>query len=43
LKLVLEGVAIVQAISRRPVTAEACVRSRVNACDIRGTLSSCGT
>jgi hypothetical protein len=40
---VLQGRAIAQVVSRRPVTAEAQVRARVNPCSIYGGQSGIGT
>jgi hypothetical protein len=40
---IADGRAIAQAVSRRPLTAEARVRSRVSPCEICGGQSGTGT
>jgi hypothetical protein len=43
LTYIIEGRAMAQVVSRRPLTAEARVRARVNPCGICGAQSGTGT
>jgi hypothetical protein len=43
MEVVLQGRAMAQVVSRRPLTKEACVRARVNPCGICGEQSVTGT